>query len=140
MDQKPRCSGTKADGEPCGAPPELVDPSTGFCPAHDPDTGSEEMAERGRKGGQHSPYEERLERLPEIEGPSDVQEILNRAIRATAQGNISEKRANSISRLCRTWVTVHETVLGTEKVEEIEEKIDDLREQKREPLKPWERA
>lgn len=137
-----RCEGTKSDGEPCGAPPELVDPKSGFCPAHDPESGSQEMAARGAKGGSHSPYEETLDKLPDITCAADLREILNRTIRATAQGNCSTKRANSIARLSRSWIKVNSAVVGENKIEKIEQKMETLRERIRESRaresRPWE--
>lgn len=132
---EPKCQGQKADGSPCGAPSELVDPDTGYCPAHDPEKGSETMAERGRKGGSRSPYEERLDKLPEITCAANVLEILNRAIRATAQGTISEKRANSIARLCRAWARLNDVVAAEERLDDIETKLAEL--DKVREKKPW---
>ncbi len=45
------CRGTKDDGSLCGAPDALVDPKTGFCPAHGPGA-SKRMADIGRKGAE----------------------------------------------------------------------------------------
>lgn len=46
-----RCQATNAKGEPCRAPPELVDPESGLCPAHQPG-GRDRLRLAGLKGAQ----------------------------------------------------------------------------------------
>lgn len=101
------CRETTADGTPCGAPPNVVDPDTGFCPAHGPD-GRERMAEMARKGGEAAARR----RADRGMGPDDLPPLVDHEAaetwcdvvgRAVADGTLGHNQGRTILRAVKEW-------------------------------------
>lgn len=134
MSDNNSCAGTKDDGSPCRSP--FVNES-GYCTAHDPERGSEEMAERGRKGGQARAERREAETfdvdsLPPIRTMDDVREWGEAVARAVARGAIGEKRGNTLSRLLRQIRGAMEAD-AEGRIAELRQQVVELRETVEEP-------
>lgn len=135
MDEgKRRCNGTKANGEPCQSP---IVGKDGFCSAHSPSAGSEEMAKRGRKGGvlfheRRDNSRKLADDLPELDSYEAAEEWAWRISLATVRGELGTKEANAISRALRIFLEARGEKLTTEVVEDLREEIDRLKEEMRE--------
>lgn len=126
-----RCRGTNTRGEPCGVKPEMVDPETGYCPAHGPG-GDEHMKELARRGGQRTKqiHEQRglnLADLPELESPEDVEVWLELTGRAVLSESISTSTAKTVSRILRDWLSAHEAGAVTRQLEQLRDALDEAR-------------
>lgn len=102
-----RCGGTRDDGSPCGAPSNLVDPDSGFCPAHGPG-GSEAMAELGRKGAEATARKLQSDglsddELPPLESHEAAERWCDVVGRAVAQGRLGHNEGRTILRAVREW-------------------------------------
>ncbi len=67
-DRERRCSATTSDGSPCGAPPQFVDPATGYCPSHDP-AKREAIREAAQRGTEAAKAKREAGRAPEDAAP-----------------------------------------------------------------------
>lgn len=130
----------KEDG--CSAPEEFLQDS-GYCVAHDPESGSEEMSRRGRKGGEQRREALDPSEIGEIDGPGDVKRAAAKVAAATAAGRLQSKRANAAVRALKLYLSALEAEISVEKWEEARRKLDQVRERieadrkGREPA-PWE--
>lgn len=102
-----RCNGTRDDGSPCGAPSNLVDPDSGFCPAHGPG-GSEAMAELGRKGAEATARKLQSDglsddELPPLTSHEAAERWCDVVGRAVAQGRLGHNEGRTILRAVREW-------------------------------------
>lgn len=129
-----RCKGTKADGEPCGAPDRFVDDSTGYCPSHGPGA-SEKLSEWGRKGGSRSTKEHlREEDLPPLDSPQAASQWLETVGRAVACGTLTHNEGKAVARLIREWLRTRDAGEMEERMEELEGKLDRLKSGKLEAI------
>lgn len=129
------CGEEKADGSTCQSP---IVGDVGRCPAHR-EGGDEEMRKRGRAGAEAR--KERLQgggfdasELPPLTDMDAVRQWSERIGRACAEGRISEKRANSLSRLLRQARQAMEAEVGN-RLEELREEVQRMRKEVEEPWK-----
>lgn len=134
MSDKTICGAEKDDGGICESP--FVG-ENGRCAAHDPEKGSEEMKRRGRAGAKVTNERREAETfdvdaLPPLEDMDAVRAWAEEVGRACARGAISEKRANSLSRLLRQARQAMEAEVGN-RLEELREKVEEARKRAEEP-------
>lgn len=126
------CKGVKADGSPCGAPPRLVDPDTGFCASHDPEK-REKMREAASRGGQTTAR--RLKGgtgLTDADLPPlvnhDAAETWTDAIgRAAATGRIGANAANAALRAVKEWREAHDAGRLSDRLEALTDALAEWR-------------
>lgn len=137
------CNGTNAAGEPCGAPPELVDAEMGYCPAHAPDgpVRMREIASRGGKaaaakasGGLHP------DDLGELETFDDAKARLDLISRAVLSGRIESKVAQAAIRAVSEWVATEGERAANEDLEALAEELERLKEDLEGSREPWRAA
>lgn len=123
MSPERTCRETTADGRPCRAPSNLVDPETDLCPAHAED-GRERLREAARKGGEATAR--RLkgkglseDEIPPLRRPHDAQRLLEVVIRAVATGRLGHNEGRTIVRGVREFLRAHEKG-------QVSERLDDL--------------
>ena len=139
MSAKASCRATRAGGEPCGAPPQLIG-EDGFCPAHRPGA-RERLSEAGRKGAEATARKLRgaggLEpgELPQLRTPHDAQEALDIVAHAAAEGRLPQRQADATTRAVREWLRAHEAGAVADQVEELRRKLSELKGDKLEALK-----
>ena len=135
------CDGTNASGDPCGAPPELVDAQTGFCPAHSPE-GHDRMREIASRGGRAAAAQgrDRLhpDDLDELESFDDAKARLDLISRAVLTGQIETKVANAAIRSVREWVRAEGERAAAEDLEALREELERVKEEMDSARKPWE--
>lgn len=138
-----QCRATKANGEPCQASQEFVDPETGYCPAHDPSR-PDEMRKRGQKGGINSGKARRKamgldpSELPPLRTHEDARKWLEIIGRATATGRLGNREAQAGIRAVSEWVNVAAEQATKAVVEELGDEIERLKEELGEPWeRPW---
>jgi hypothetical protein len=131
-----RCKGVTKDGRACKAPDALVDPTTGYCFAHDP---TQEDARRdaylkGSRRGDEARRKEALrsksflaaDELPPLTDPNAAAkwcEIVGRAIGATRIGG---NQGQAILRAVETFLRCHDAGKATEELEALKEKVAEL--------------
>lgn len=108
----PRCKGRKADGTPCGAPPELVDPETGLCSSHE-EGASDRLREAGRRGAEvtkrrYSGTGLADEDLPPLDGPRAAEAWCEVVARAVATGTLGHNEGRTVARLIKEWRESHD--------------------------------
>lgn len=121
------CDGTKPDGSPCGAPSNLVDPDSGFCPSHDPDN-RERVQEAARKGGEATARKLKREglqedALPKLDSPQAAERLLEVVARAVTTGTLGHNAAKAVARLVREWLRAREAGEVEDRVTELERKL-----------------
>lgn len=129
------CGAEKSDGSKCRSP---IIGDVGRCPAHR-EGGAETMSERGKRGAQAR--QERRQgggfdasELPEIQTMDDIRVWGEAVARACAEGEISEKRSNSLARLMRQIRGALEA--KTEgRIEALRQQVEAMRKQVEEPWK-----
>lgn len=138
-----RCNGTNASGEPCGAPPELVNRDTGYCPAHSPEGHNrmKEIASRGGKaaaakasGGLHP------DDLTELESFEDAKRRLDLVSRAVLSGRIESKVAQAAIRAVSEWVSTEGERAANEDLEALADELERLKEELDGSREPWRAA
>lgn len=128
-----RCKGVKASGEPCGAPPKLVDPETGYCPSHGPDA-ADKLAEYGRKGGEttarrhHGKGELVDEDLPPLVDHEAAETWTDRIGRAAATGKLSSSAAQAALRAVREWREARDAGRVSDRLEALTDALAEWRE------------
>lgn len=125
-ERKRRCSATRDDGEPCGAPPTFVDPDTGLCPSHDPEKREAIQAAAQRSAQDRGGNELTEEELPPLESHGDAKARLELISTAVLTGRISDKVAHAATRAVREWVRTHEGELVSQDVEALRERLEEL--------------
>lgn len=125
--ERPRCKGSRADGEPCGAPPEFVDPETGLCPSHQ-EGASERLREAGRRGAEATKRRYSggglvPEDLPPLTSHEAAEAWTDAIGRAAATGNLSGAAANAAMRAVETFLSARERSESREKLEQIRREI-----------------
>lgn len=128
------CRGEKADGSPCGAPENLVDPETGFCPAHDPDN-RERVREAARKGGEATRRRHRGERGVDTRGDkwsletyADAKTWLEAIARAVLAGKVSHHEAKAAIKAIDSWMDAHEAGEVTDRLDELGDALAEWKE------------
>jgi hypothetical protein len=130
-----RCRGTRAGGEPCGAPPQLIG-ADGFCPAHRPGA-KERLSEAGRKGAAATARKWRgrggLEpgELPDLLTPHDAQRALDVVAHAVAEGRLPHRQAAETTRAIREWLRAWEAGTEADTLNELRAEIDELKGKKK---------
>lgn len=124
--EKRSCQGTTDEGDPCGAPEGLVDPETGFCPAHGPG-GRSEMSRRGTRGA-YASHKGGLkdQELPKLEDHEDAKRWLELIGRAVATKRLSDRRAQAAIRAVEAWMKAEAEQLGAEAIEGLQERLSEL--------------
>ena len=131
MSAEERCRGTRAGGEPCGAPPQLIG-EDGFCPAHRPGA-RERLSEAGRRGAAATARKWRgrggLEpgELPELRTPHDAQRALDIVAHAAAEGRLPQRQADATTRAVREWLRAYDAGVVTDRVEELRAELAKLK-------------
>ncbi len=135
MSAEARCGATRAGGEPCGAPPQLIG-EDGFCPAHRPGA-KERLSEAGRKGAAATARKWRgrggLEpgELPQLGTPHDAQRALDIVAHAAAEGRLPQRQADATTRAVREWLRAYEAGAVTDRLEELRATVAELKGDKR---------
>ncbi len=135
MSAEARCRATRAGGEPCEAPPQLIG-KDGFCPAHRPGA-RERLSEAGRKGAAATARKWRgrggLEpgELPELLTPHDAQTALDVVAHAVAEGRLPSRQAAETTRAIREWLRAWEAGAVADKLEELGAEIAKLKGEKK---------
>lgn len=118
-----RCSATNAKGEPCGAPPSMIDPETGLCPAHQ-EGARERLRAAGRKGGEQ--LRKRLrgdgltdEDLPRLDSPQAAERWLEAVGRAVATGRLGHNEGRTVVKAVREFLRAHEAGAVSERLESL---------------------
>lgn len=131
MPPKRRCAATRADGEPCGAPSNLVDPDTGLCPSHAEDAG-ERLREAARKGGEATAR--RLQgkglqedELPPLESARAAERWCDVVGRAAVTGRIGHNEAKAALRAVREWRESRETGELSDRLERLTDALAEWR-------------
>ena len=129
-----KCQGVGLDGSPCGAPPSLVDPLSGYCYSHDPNR-EEERKESSRRGGQSTARRFRPPGLtPEELGPlktvQDAQKWLRLIAEAVGGRAISHSEGTSMTSAVREWLKAEDTRLRAEELKELQEEVKALKRQR----------
>lgn len=125
------CSETTADGTPCGAPSNLVDPSTGLCPSHDPEN-RERIREAARKGAEAKNRKDRIpglddDDLPPLDSPQAAAKWCEVAGRAVATGRLGHHEAKAVVRAVREFLRSHDAGEIADRVEELQTKVAALK-------------
>ena len=126
-----RCAGTRADGTPCQAPENLVDPDTGLCPSHSPGA-PERLSEAGRKGAEatrrkhFTPSALDPDDLPPLRDHDSAKLWLERIGRAVATGTLSDRSATAAIRAVSEWLKAHEGALVAEDVQALRDRLEAL--------------
>lgn len=132
MPPERRCDGTKADGSSCGAPPNLIDPETGCCPAHGPD-GREKMREIARKGAEATKRRWRdggldADELPPLDGPRAAEHWLEVTGRAVATGRLGHREGRTIVSAVKEWLSAHDAGRVSQRLEALMDALAKWRE------------
>lgn len=135
------CRATKADGSACGAPPRVVDPDTGLCPAHGPDA-SQRMSAIGRKGAEASAQRFRRggldpDDLPPLETHEDAKRWLELLARGVATSDIDRDIAAETPRLVKGWMRAYDAETLDEWKDDIEDTIAALQRRLEANDQPW---
>jgi len=126
-----RCQATKKDGRPCGAPPALVDPETGYCRSHRPGA-KERLSRQGTKGGEATSAKHKLpgmsdDELPPLQSHEDAKEWLEKIGRAVLTQKITDRTASAAIRGVSEWIKAHEGQLTAKVVDELQNEVDRLK-------------
>ena len=127
---KPRCKGTKVNGDPCKS---LIIDDDGYCIAHNPETGgSERMRKMGRKGNeaQRAP---RLgftfAELTPLKTYEDAKDRLDIISRAAMSGLLDDKSCNAAIRAISEWVKTESEAATKHVVEDLAKELDRVKRQ-----------
>ncbi len=127
-----RCREKNARGEPCRAPASLVDPVSGFCPAHGPGA-KERLSEQGKVGTQVTKQVRRKGKglrpgeLGPLRTPEDAKRWLRIIGRAVAEGRLRSRDGDATTRAVREWLRAHEAGVVTDRVEELKAEMAKLK-------------
>ena len=126
-----RCPGTTKEGKPCRAIPAMVDPLTGYCPAHGPGA-FERLSEAGKKGAEATRRKWRgkglnEDELPELRTPDDAEKWLESIARAVSTGRLGHNEAKAAVSALREWLRAHEAGMMSDRVEKLKRQLDEMR-------------
>ncbi len=121
---KPRCKGTKMDGDPCKS---LIIDDDGYCIAHNPETGgSERMRRMGAKGNeaQRAPtIGFTFDELNPLKTYEDAKERLDVISRAAMSGLLDDKSCNAAIRAISEWVKTESEAATKHVVEDLAKEL-----------------
>ena len=132
----PRCREKNARGEPCRAPASLVDPVSGFCPAHGPGA-KERLSEQGKVGAQVTKQVRRKGKglrpgeLGPLRTPEDAKRWLRIIGRAVAEGRLRSRDGDATTRAVREWLRAYEAGAVTDRLEELRTHVEELKNEKK---------
>ena len=116
MDDRRRCTATKADGTRCGAPPVT---GTERCAGHSPDC--------QRKARQRQQEKRRsLETLPGLTDAESAERFLARVAELVAHGQVKTELARELRLLAKDFATVHQGRLASQEFEALKAKVNEL--------------
>ncbi len=127
-----RCREKNARGEPCRAPASLVDPVSGFCPAHGPGA-KERLSEQGKVGAQVTKQVRRKGKglrpgeLGPLRTPEDAKRWLRIIGRAVAEGRLRSRDGDATTRAVREWLRAYDAGVVTDRVEELRAEMAKLK-------------
>lgn len=102
---KPKCAGTKVSGDPCSS---IILGESGYCIAHDPETGGpDRMRRMGRKGLEAQKAVRTgftFAELTPLKTYEDAKERLDIIARAAMSGVLDDKACNAAIRAISEWV------------------------------------
>lgn len=137
------CNGTNTSGEPSGAPPELVDSETGYCPAHSAE-GRDRMKEIASRGGKAAAAKAsgglHPDDLTELASFEDAKARLDLISRAVLSGRIESKVAQAAIRAVSEWVATEGERAANEDLEALAEELERLKEELDGSREPWRAA
>lgn len=116
----------------CGAPENLVDPATGYCPSHSPGA-SQRLSEAGRKGGKTTAKRmaaEGLEEgeLPPLENAEAAETWCDVLGRAVVTGRLTHHQGKAALRAVREWRESHESGEVSERLDRLMDALSEWRE------------
>ncbi len=132
----PCCREKNARGEPCRAPASLVDPISGFCPAHGPGA-KERLSEQGKVGAQVTKQVRRKGKglrpgeLGPLRTPEDAKRWLRIIGRAVAEGRLRSRDGDATTRAVREWLRAYEAGAVTDRLEELRTHVEELKNEKK---------
>lgn len=123
VEDRPTCSGRKADGTPCQS--TIVDPETGRCLAHQPG-GKSKLRAAGRRGGKVAAARLRVERglvedLPPLQTMDDARLWLEQIIRGVLVGQITPEQMQAARQGLLAWIDAQRDKQVLELRQQIEE-------------------
>ncbi len=131
-----RCREKNARDEPCRAPASLVDPLSGFCPAHGPGA-KERLSEQGKVGAQVTKQVRRKGKglkpgeLGPLGTPDDAKRWLRIIGRAVAEGRLRSRDGDATTRAVREWRRAYEAGTVTDRLEELRATVAELKGEKK---------
>lgn len=122
--------GCREDG--CGAPSNMVDPKTGYCPSHGPGA-RERLAEAGRKGGKATAKKMSAEGLAEDELPpltsaEAAEEWCDTIGRAVVTERLTHNQGKAALRAVREWRESHDAGKVSDRLDELMDALAEWRE------------
>lgn len=125
------CRGEKRDGSPCRAPSNMVDPETGYCPAHDPGA-RERLREAARKGGEATAKKLQREglqeeELPPLDSPQAAARWLEVVARAVATGRLGHHEGRTVVRAVREFLRAHDAGRLSERLDNLMDALAEWR-------------
>lgn len=122
-----KCAGTNADGSPCQAIPEFINPSTGYCRSHDPAM-EEARKKSGEKGARAAARKKGLteDELPPLTDAKAAErwcEVIGRAI---AVGRIPHTQGQAVMRSVSEFLRASEAGSTLDRIEELQAKLEQL--------------
>ncbi len=131
-----RCREKNARGEPCGAPESLVDPLSGFCPAHGPGARAR-LSEHGKVGAEVTKQVRRKGKglrpgeLGSLRTPKDAERWLRIVGQAVAEGRLRSRDGDATTRAVREWLRAWEAGAVADRLEELKGEIAKLKGEKK---------
>ena len=131
-----RCRAKNARGEPCRAPTSLVDPLSGFCPAHGPGA-KERLSEQGKVGAEVTKQVRRKGKglrpgeLGPLRTPQDAERWFRIVGQAVAEGRLRSRDGDGTTRAVREWLRAYEVGAVTDRLEELRTHVEELKNEKK---------
>ena len=128
-----RCEARTASGEPCQAPPSLVNPERGLCLSHSPGA-SERLAEAGRRGAEATA--KRFHRNPgldasvlgDLETVKDAQRWLRAIGEGAVTGKLKAQEATAGVRAVEAWMAAERDRVAVDELTELKAQLQEVRE------------
>lgn len=117
-----RCKAQRIGGEPCRS---TILGLSGYCSAHDPNGGLEEIRRRAHRGGQitKAAFQSCLHNLPPLRGPEDAKVWLEQLARATVTNRLSGSAANAARGAVLDWMKAYEASELADRLKRLEEHL-----------------
>lgn len=128
-----RCSETTSRGEPCNAPPELVDQETGFCRSHGPGA-SNLLSAQGRKGAETTARKLQgdgldPDELPPLDSHANAKIWLEIIGRAVTSRRLIHNEARVAIQAVSEWVKTEGERATAEVLTELRSEVERLKKQ-----------